>query len=137
MANLILRLLQFRCITTTSDNVTTDAASSTGTITISDTIIEYHTTRETKDKVCTTIVITETQGITTKCTYYYDNIDNEIKRNRTNANTHTNTDTSTITNNQSPTTTEKGLDCNPTTASDLARVLISIVELIDEYTVEY
>ena len=138
MANLVLWLLRFKydtstCINTTIENATGDATSITGTITIPATNSESRATRETKEEVCTTIVITDT----TNCTYYYENIDNEVKRIPPNANTHTNTDTSTITNNQSLMTTKKGLDCTPTTASDLARVLISIVELIEEDTVEY
>ena len=47
---------------------------------------------------------------TTNRTNYHDNIDNEIKR------------------------TAKGFDCNSTLASDIARVLISIVKLIGEDT---
>ena len=92
MANLVLRLLQFKydtttCINTTIDNATSDATSITGTMTIPATNSESHATRETEEEVCTTIVITDP----TNSTYYYDTIDNEIKIIPPNANTHTQT----------------------------------------------
>ena len=68
-------------------NATSDATSITGTITIPTTNSESHATRETKEEVCTTIVITDP----TNSTYYYDTIDNEIKIIPPNANTHTQT----------------------------------------------